>query len=124
MLSLVFNENLIADPDSRFWVYFTNPDGTADNGDEWDSAGAVLLNDVNGNPITGDVGGLPNAQFTIAFDSNDQASHTPGTDIAITVVALGLGNAQYVRATGSVQRSISNQVSLVSPLERNYENAA
>lgn len=122
VLTLSFNDNLVADPDSKFWVYMSDPNGTASDGDEWDTAGAVLLQDVNGIDITGDVSGATTSQHTIAYDSNSQASHTPGTDIDVTVVAQGLNIAQYVRATGTVQRSISNQVSLVSPLERNYEN--
>lgn len=123
VLTLAFNDNLVTDPDSRFWVYFTDPTG-ATAGDEWDSNGAVLLKDASGDDITGDVSGSASAQFTVAYDSNSQAGHTPGTDIAVTVIAQGLNRAQYVRATGVVQRTISNQVSLVAPLERNYDNVA
>ncbi len=110
------------DPSAKFWVYFTDP--SAGGGDEWDSSGAVLLDDAVGTDITGSVAANASLQFTVAYDSNNQAGHTPGTDINITVIASGLDTAQYVRATGVIQRSVSNQVSLVAPLERNYENAA
>lgn len=54
------------------------------------------------------------------------ATDTTNTSViggpSVTVVAIGLGTAQYVTATGTIARSISNSFSLVSALERNYQN--
>ena len=56
------------------------------------------------------------------YDGNVQGGRTAGTDAAITVIGIGLATGQYVRATGTIARSVSNSVSLVAPLERNYAN--
>jgi hypothetical protein len=57
------------------------------------------------------------------YDGNIQrGAGSAGTDAPITVVAQGLSNAQYVKATGTIARSTANSISLVSSLERNYSN--
>ena len=124
VLTLNFNDNLVADASSRFWVYFADPNAIGADGDEWDTAGAVLLDDTTGADITGDVSGSSSLQFNVAYDTQVQAGHAQGSDIDVIVVALGLGTGQYVRATGTITRSVSNSISLVAPLERNFENAA
>ena len=63
----------------------------------------------------------PSISLTFDYDGNTQGGRTPGTDAAITVVAIGTDTAQHVLATGVIGRSTSNVISLVSPLERNYE---
>jgi len=96
--------NLVADASARFWVYMTDP--AAGAGDEWGTSGAVILEDSSAVPIAAiDVAATSQFQYTIAYDTNAQAGHTPGTDIDVTVVAIGL------------------EISLGAALERNYENA-
>lgn len=70
----------------------------------------------------GRVGGNASIQFDFDYDNNDQGGRTPGTDAGITVVAIGLETGQYVSATGTIAESTQNSVSLVAPLERNYDN--
>ena len=70
----------------------------------------------------GRVGGNASIQFDFDYDNNDQGGRTAGTDAAITVVAIGLNTGQYVSATGTIAESTENSVSLVAPLERNYDN--
>jgi hypothetical protein len=73
--------------------------------------------------MSGNVGGSPSVQLSFAYDSNVQrGAASAGTDAPITVVGIGLATAQFVKATGTIQRSTSNVVSLVAPLERNYAN--
>ena len=73
--------------------------------------------------VGGKVDGVTSLSFTYDYDNNTQRGvSSAGTDAPVTVVAIGEGTAQYVRATGTIARSNSNSVSLVSPLERNYEN--
>ncbi len=72
--------------------------------------------------MSGNVGGLSSKSLTFAYDTNTQGGRTAGTDATITVVAIGLSTGQYVKATGTIARSAANSVSLVSSLERNYEN--
>ena len=70
----------------------------------------------------GRVGGNASIQFDFDYDNNDQGGRTAGTDAGITVVAIGLNTGQYVSATGTIAESTQNSVSLVAPLERNYDN--
>lgn len=70
----------------------------------------------------GDIDGNSSIQFDFDYDNNVQGGRTSGTDAAITVVAIGLDTGQYVSATGTIGESVQNSVSLVAPLERNYEN--
>ena len=70
----------------------------------------------------GRVGGNASIQFDFDYDNNDQGGRTAGTDAGITVVAIGLTTGQYVSATGTIAESTQNSVSLVAPLERNYDN--
>lgn len=120
---IIFNDNLIADPSASFFMFFTDPDGVV-NGNEYGTAGAIVVNDNEGFPITGSVGGNPNYSFTFDYDNNVQGGRTAGTNAAVTVVAIGLNTAQYVVATSTIERSKANNISLVSALERNYNNPA
>jgi hypothetical protein len=59
---------------------------------------------------------------TFDYDGNVQGGRTSGTDAAVTVVAIGLQTAQFVKVTSTITRSVDNNISLVSSLERNYRN--
>jgi hypothetical protein len=117
-LTINFNSNLDNDTAAEYWVYFTTLPGA---GNDWGEAGAVIVEDASSADMAGVVPG-PSVTHTFDYDGNVQGGRTAGTDAAITVVAIGQSGAQYVRTTGTIQRSTSNTVSLVSPLERNYEN--
>lgn len=69
----------------------------------------------------GTVDGNASIQFDFDYDNNSQGGRAIA-DADITVVAIGLNTGQYVSATGTIQRNTQNSVSLVAPLERNYEN--
>lgn len=118
---IVFNDNLIADPSASFFMFFTDPDGVV-NGNEYGTAGAIVVQDNDGFPITGSVDGNASYSFTFDYDNNAQGGRTPATNAAVTVVAIGLTSAQYVVATSTIERSKANNISLVSALERNYNN--
>ena len=116
-LTLNFGSNLVADTSAIYRVYYTtNPTGN------FGTTTAVLVNDASSSPMSGTVGGSASISKTFSYDTNVDGGRTPGTDAAITVVAIGLNTAQYVLATGTITRSTSNTVSLVAPLERNYVN--
>lgn len=62
-------------------------------------------------------------QFGYDYDTNAQRGAASAGEIApITVVAIGLQNAQYVLATGNIDRTNANIVTLTAPTERNYAN--
>lgn len=115
--TVAFNTNLQADPSAKYWMYFTtNPGGN------FGSSTAVIVQDNNSVNITGMVNGQSSAAFTFAYDSNTQGGRTPATNANVTVVALGLSGAQYTSTEATIGRSVSNTISLVSNLERNYAN--
>jgi hypothetical protein len=69
------------------------------------------------------VSGNPSKQFGYDYDTNDQRGLGSEGEIApITVVAIGLNNAQYVLAQGNIERTNANIVTLTAPTERNYAN--
>lgn len=72
--------------------------------------------------MSGSISGQSSITKTFDYDGNVQGGRTAGTDASITAVAIGLSTGQYVSATGTIQRSNANSVSLVASLERNYQN--
>ena len=85
-----------------------------------ESAGATV--DVT-QAAMGDISGNATIQFDFNYDNNVQGGRTSNTDAPITVVAIGLETGQFVSATTTIERTVTNSASLVAPLERNYENA-
>jgi hypothetical protein len=117
-LTINFNDNLDNDVAAEYWVYFTTLPGA---GNDFGESGAVLVQDANDVAMTGLVPGS-SVVHTFDYDGNNQGGRTPASEALITVVAIGLATGQYVRATGSIQRSTSNSIALVAPLERTYAN--
>lgn len=123
-LTLSFNENLISDANSVYRVYFTNDDVGDNTGRDFGTSGAIMVLDASTSAMSGLVSGASSKTFTFAYDTNVQRGNaSSGTNAPVTVVAIGLGTAQYVRATGTITRSTSNTVSLAGALERNYLNS-
>lgn len=119
VVTVNFNANLQSDTDAIYRVFFTDA-----NGNQYGSSTAILVDDNAGSDVAGNVSGSASVQFDFDYDGNTQGGRTAGTDADITVVAIGLNTGQFVSATGTITRSNSNSVSLVAPLERQYENAA
>lgn len=116
-----FNDNLSNDSTSRYWMFFTSvPSGAFGN------SSSVLVEDQNSLPITGsvagDTGSFGVVEFSFDYDNNTQGGRTSATDAPVTVVAIGLETAQYVKTTATIARSTANNISLVAALERNYAN--
>jgi hypothetical protein len=118
ILKLQFGDNLINDANAIYRIFLTNA-----NGKQYGTANAVLAKDDANADMAGPIAAQAVITHTFAYDSNVQEGRTAGTDADITVVAIGLDTAQFVKATGTIQRSVSNVVSLVASLERNYDNS-
>ena len=103
----------MADADAIYRMFFTSG---------FETPGAILVNDNSGSPISGDVGGNASIPFDFDYDGNTQGGRTPGTDAAVTVVAIGTDDAQYVVAEAVITRASGQNITLVAPLERNYSN--
>lgn len=119
-LTINFGQNLQDDQYAKYWVFYTDA-----GGNQFGTANAIIVKDANNIDMAGDVNpAWPTKRafvsHTFNYDSNNQGGRTPGTDAAITVVGIGLSTSQYVLATGTIGRSVSNTVTLTSSLERNY----
>lgn len=85
------------------------------------SPDAILVNDNDGDPITGNVT-APSIPFTFDYDGNSQGGRTPATNAPVVIRAIGLDTAQFVQATGTITQNTGLSFTLVSALERNYDN--
>lgn len=121
-----FNNNLQNEPvgQATYWMFFTNDDAGDNLGADYGTAAAVIVDDNGGTDITGDIDGATSAPFDYDYDGNVQrGAASAGTDVPITIVAIGTAIAQFVVATGTITRNVGQTFSLVAALERNYLNA-
>jgi hypothetical protein len=119
---LNFNDNLVNDPDAEYWVYYTN----TPSGANWGQSNAIIVEDADYAQMIGAVT-APQISRTYDYDANTQGGRVPaappGGDVNITGISIGLQTGQYVRANlVGMTRSKQNALSLVAPLERNYDN--
>lgn len=105
-ISLEFDEFLQLDgADAKFWLWDAATYGTA---------GATLLLDNLGNPITGNV---PGASASFGFNY-------PGSPVSYVAVAVGKGYGKTAVNAGQIVASTANKAVLVAGLERWYLNPA
>lgn len=122
---ITFNTNLLNDSDAYYWMFFTSvPSG------DYGTSNAIIVDDYDGIPISGSITNNPSItagneyiDFTYDYDANTQGGRTAATNAATTIVCIGLETAQYVSTTTlTLQRTKTNNVSIVAALERNYSN--
>ena len=134
----MFNSNLQADTNAKYWLYFTNDDAGDNLARDYGTKNAIIVQDADATSINGNVNGAGThtgsagtvdgannvtIPFTFAYDSNVQrGSGSAGNDAPVTLVAIGLTNAQFVISTGTIARTTGITLSAVSSLERNYQN--
>jgi hypothetical protein len=102
------NDVLQSDPDAVYFLYIRDT--------------TILVNDNSGTPITGNVSGSGSIAFDFDYDGNTQNGRTPGTDLDVTAVALGLSLAKYVFFDFTIERTNTNNAPLSAALERQYDN--
>lgn len=87
----------------------------------FDSAGAVTVNNDAGSPIEGQITATSIA-FDFDYDGNVQGGRTPATDASVTVVAQGLGGAEWISGAFTITRATGLSFPVNAPDERNYSN--
>ena len=87
-----------------------------------DSPDAIIVDDNNDSPITGLVSAQSSVTFDFDYDNNTQGGRTAATNAAVIIRAIGFDTAQFVEQTGTIERATGLSFSLVSALERNYQN--
>lgn len=102
--------------DTNYWMFYaTNPTG------DFGSSTAVLVQDKDGNPITGTYNGSP-INFSFAYDTNVQGGRTAGAPAAVKVVSIGLSGGQYTLVDATITRTQGQSILLAPAQERNYIN--
>jgi hypothetical protein len=119
-LTVNFGTNLQNDEFSKYWIFFTSA-GT----NLFGSTNAIIVQDKDGVDMAGTVNPAwptkrTSTSHSFNYDSNTQGGRTAAVDAAITAVGIGLTTGQYVIATGNIERSTANSVTLTASLERNY----
>mgnify|MGYP006083252631 CR=1 FL=1 len=120
-LVINFGDNLVVDGDAIYKVFFTNDDAGSNLARDFGTVNAIVVNDGSGDPIAGDVNGVTSVTRTFAYDTNQQRGNGVAVAAPITAVAIGLVSAQYITATATINRVETTSISLVAPLERNYD---
>ena len=122
--AIYFNINLQSDASATYTMFFTNDNAGDNSGRDYGTSGAIIVKDASLNNISGNVNAQASVSFTFDYDGNVQrGASSAGTDAPVTLVAIGLNTAQFVRLDGTMTRSKANNFSLVASLERNYSNA-
>jgi len=129
-LTININSNLVDDTSSKLVVFFTNDDDGSNEGRDYDTPDAIIVQEQDGSEmISTDLAGdraAPvsnnNLVFQYDYDNNQQRGNSSAVDAPITTVAIGTSGAQWVRSNNTIDRQNTVTVSLVAALERNYSN--
>jgi hypothetical protein len=113
----IFNDNLQNDPDSKYFVFFTD-DNAGDNlGRDFGTTQSILIQNTALAPRT--VSAQPSIGFDYDYDGNIQrGGSSAGTNAPFTAVAPIW--CTICVTTGSITRSTANVINFVAALERNY----
>lgn len=121
-LTINLNDNLVSSSSAKVVVFFTNDDAGANAGNDFNTPTAIIVQDVNNSNMESTTL-TSTLSYNFDYDNNAQrGGGSAGTDVPITIVAIGTDTAQYVQATGTILRQNNNTFALVSALERNYSN--
>lgn len=97
--SLFFNNYLTNDQSSKYWVYFYDLSGHS-----FGTTDALVVNDADGNPISGYISGRSQIDFIFDYTGNTQGGRVVNTDTNIIAVSIGSSLGRYV-STGSTLTS-------------------
>lgn len=115
---LSFNPNLVNDSSAKYFLYYNDANGNLINTDN-----SIIVDDGNGDPITGLINGQSEISFTFDYDGNTQGGRSSGQDADVTLRAIGLETGQFVEATFTITKATGLSFPVTAALERNYLNA-
>lgn len=120
--TITFNTLLVNDPNATYVMYFTNDDAGDDAGNDFDTVNAIVVQDNNGDDISGSIG-ASSINFDYDYDNNVQRGSTSsGSDAPVTIVAQGLSGAQWVSAEFTISRATGLSFPVNAAQERVYVN--
>jgi len=102
LCKLLFNNYLINDYSSKYWIYFTDISGQS-----FGNTNAILLKDIDDNYITGYVSGRTSIDVTFDYTGNTQGGRIPNVDVEFTAVSIGLGIGKYTLVSDIINSGIT-----------------
>lgn len=118
--TLNFSANLVSGGTGYYRMYFLNDDAGANAGNDYETAGAITVNDASSTAIQGTISGS-SISFTYDYDGNTQrGTGSNGDDAPVVVIAGNPGYAKPVVATGTISRSKGISISLSAETDRAY----
>ncbi len=112
--TLSFN-SIMVQAGSSYKLYYTSPDGA---GNDFGEAGAIVVEDADGNDITGTITS-GSIDFTFDYD-NDSTAASAGTDKSVTLIGIAPNHSKYAVATGTLTKSKTIKLGLVAEVDRAY----
>lgn len=103
-----FNSLISSASSAKYSVVFYDPTATA--GDEWGAAGGILVNDKDGNPLAGSIGGAAFKNWSFDYDGNSQGGRAPGTDADCVIIVTSPGNIRYKSQKFTITRATGQNV--------------
>lgn len=122
--TITFSANLTGEPDAdtKYIMFFTNNDAGDDDGSDFDTANAIIVQNDSAVDISGEVRGA-SLTFTYDYDFNVQRGGASAqTDVPVTITAQGLGGAEWVSAEFTITRAVGLSFPINAADERNYLN--
>lgn len=123
---LVFSSNLVSETnaDTQFRVYFTNDDAGDNAGNDFDTTGAIVVQDKDSIAIEGQIDATTKT-FQYDYSNNVQrGTGSDGSDAPITVVFQGLNDSEWNFAQFTITQSTGQSFACNTADELNYENPA
>ena len=122
--TFVFSQNIVdaADADTRVVVYFTNDDAGDNLGNDFDTSGAIIVNDNSATPLDFQV-----TAGSIAFDYDytnnvQRGAASANSDAPITVQLAGLADFEDQFFEFTIQQAVGQTFAINANDERNYAN--
>lgn len=94
--------------DANAWYHMFIQD--AAGADDFNTLNAITVNDAQGNPIKGLVGGLTSIPWDFAYSTNTQGGRTPDTDLVVVVEVEGNGGATFAKTVHTITSSASQTI--------------
>ncbi len=117
------SETLVNDADAYIRLFFENDDAGDDTGRDYGTDDAMLIHDNSGVPISFNIGGRTEIDYDFDFDENVQrGAASAGTEVPYVAVASGISGALSVVARGTIERTKTNDITLVAGKQLTYSN--
>jgi hypothetical protein len=119
-VELTVGSGAVGDTDAWFHLFYLDGAGAAD----WGAAGAVTVNDADGDPVKGNVAASPLLSgtkliFSYDYDGNTQAGLAAGADKTVVALLEGNGGVAQKQLTFTITRTPTIAVDLTPPAENN-----